>query len=314
MKSGPSEKIQAMNNLETKLRKYAVHCQRLETEKTAIIDALKSCSFESEVDPESDVAGTVVSLCERLQSAEEESNALANSEEKAVSYMMELDRLRNDNNNLQNNLITLEEKFAALRDSEAGLTSKLRKTEKQLKALDKQRDDLQKMVKNAKGNAADLQAEKGRQVRYLEQENLQLMQELKLAKRDVQKVKSELDALKNDGTFDTMVDFNRSIPKFRPPQPPSGKENQPHQTYIEKPSRPEKDYLKESPLVNLKKDQESPLRSVQKTYSKESPFASLKKSISKKSRLSMTPKINDVSLGVDNMVNEDETVGECKQS
>jgi len=296
-KSETENKVSGMDLLETKLRKYATHCQHLEAEKTSIADILKACVNEQIDQPEENIAEAVAYVCDKLKSTEEECIALANSEGKIVSCMMELDRLRGDKTNLEQNLSETHNEVVSLRESKNDLKKNLQSTEKKMISLEKQRNELQKMVRNAKGNAADLKEEKGRQVRYLEQENLQLMQELKHAKKEVQKVRTEFEAFRDEETYNSVLDSKkvRSVKKINPPK---GKENQPN--------------LRESPKSSHKK---SPLKEISAmTPNNPNPFSSLKKKTRSQSRYSMTPKAADATLGIDSVVGEDETVQDCKQS
>ena len=281
--------------LGTKLRKYAEHCQRLEAEKATIIDVIKSssvaCLQEMIEHPDEDISSSILSVCERLQSVERECRDLSKYKEKAISCTKELELLRCDNEKLEKNMTNMEENVEKLRTSETSLISKLNSAEKHLNDLRKQRNDLQKMVKNAKGNAADLQTEKGRQVRYLEQENLQLMQELKTAKRDLQKIKAKLKLFENEESLSKAMSLNAIKVASPVSESQTEKEN-------------------EKPIESIAKKSTS----TAKETSQKSPFSDLKRDTSKISFGANIANTSNIRLGVDNEVGEDDTVGECNQS
>jgi chromosome segregation ATPase len=187
----------AKEALETKLRKYAAHCQFLENEKTIIIDALKSvegCDVH-----DGDISSAIVALCDKYSSLEEECEALMSAEKRASSYLSELDHLRESNAHLQSTVVETESKLERLAHSEAELTRKLNDAKEKVASLRSERDSL----KAERGNVADLESEKARQVRYLEQENLQLMLDLKNAKKQIKSTRAQLDAMRMKVDDDT---------------------------------------------------------------------------------------------------------------
>ena len=184
----------AKEALETKLRKYATHCQRLESEKAHAIDALKSVHGLDIHD--GDVAGAIVELCDRQSSLEEECEALMSAEKRASSYLSELDQLRDSNASLNRSISEAENRLAKLSHSEADLTRKLEEAKEKVASLRKERDHLKEIADSERGNVADLESEKSRQVKYLEKENLQLMLDLKAAKKQIKSTRAQLDAMR----------------------------------------------------------------------------------------------------------------------
>lgn len=191
--------------LETKLRKYITYCKSLESDKTQIIDALRA--HRREVVDE-DFAGAVVSLCDQLTSLEEECDALANAEGRASSYLVESERLKDQISSLKIELEESKKKILELNRIESDLTIRLKKAEANSAAL---RADQDKLRSRAGGSGRESVPEKSRQVKYLEQENLQLMLDLKTAKKQLQSARSELDVLRMKALDDDTEDFSGYI-------------------------------------------------------------------------------------------------------
>ena len=84
--------------LENKLRKYIAYCQNLEDKRVGILQVLRSTTLE-DVD-DNDIEKAVVVLCDKLASLEEECDALAKSENRASSDLVELDKLQIQNSSL----------------------------------------------------------------------------------------------------------------------------------------------------------------------------------------------------------------------
>lgn len=168
-----------------RLRKYYQHCESLKEEKKNIEEAISSFKFD-------DISGNslsemVTSLCKKLRSIEEECDALANSEEKATEYLVELDTLREKHAELESQLLRYDEYKANLEQAQRKISTLL-----------KEQESLRKIAENAKGSVSELQNEKLRQLQYLENENLQLMEELKSTKRELQESKVELNAVQRN--------------------------------------------------------------------------------------------------------------------
>ncbi|GMI09206.1 hypothetical protein TrRE_jg2670 [Triparma retinervis] len=175
-----------------KLRKYAEHCQKIEAEKAAIIDTIQSTG--GAVDVENDFAGAVASLCEKLSAAEEECEALASAETRANTYLTQLDRAKEVKAKLVDNEKVQADRIAKLQSIEATLSENLNNAENKVAELEALTDELKSMTNNIAGEKGEVEAEKTKQVRFLEQENLNLMMETKTLKRNLQTVSAELAA------------------------------------------------------------------------------------------------------------------------
>lgn len=177
-----------MEALESKLRKYATHCQRLEEEKAEISNVLRSSNcMEGD-----DIPKAVVRVCDQLASLEETCNTLSKSENQASSFLLEVESLRTHNSSLQGQIQEMRRKSDRLVRSEIQLKEQL--------ASATARYDESKAVKSSETRDAD--EEKTRQIRYLEQENLQLMKDLKGAKKQVQHLKAEANVLRQSTVRD----------------------------------------------------------------------------------------------------------------
>jgi chromosome segregation ATPase len=187
--------------LETKLRKYLAYCKALESDKNHIIDSLRA---RKRAVVDDDFAGAVVSLCDQLTSLEEECDALSNAEGRASSYLVDMERLRERVAALQNETDESRNKLVKLTRSEAELSSRLNRAEEKNGSLREERD---KLRKKSGTNNREAEPEKSRQVKYLEQENLQLMLELKTSKKQLQSTRSELDSMRMKALDDDTEDF-----------------------------------------------------------------------------------------------------------
>ena len=192
--------------LETKLRKYLAYCKALENDKTQIVDALRSRKRDVMDD---DFAGAVVSLCDQLTSLEEECDALSHAEGRASSYLVELERLREKMSSLQKGLDENQEKVLRLTRSEAELTVRLQRADQKNASLREELDTYRTRNGASTGKA---EAEKSRQVKYLEQENLQLMLDLKATKKQLQTARAKLDVLQMKALDDDTGDFSNIVP------------------------------------------------------------------------------------------------------
>ena len=175
--------------LEKKLVKYAKHVQSLEAEKAEISDALRGLGdsgiHSTLVD---DVPGAVISLADRLKTSEADVEILTSEQKRAQGYLMELDRLREDNANLDRTLRRTENENRRMGELEAELVE-LRRDKAELKTV----------AMSARESSVELKHEQQRQVKYLENENLSLMMELKAIKQDLHSAKSSMHALQQNG-------------------------------------------------------------------------------------------------------------------
>jgi uncharacterized protein (UPF0335 family) len=216
--------------LENKLRKYLSHCQRLEEEKVNVLDVLRSSQQGSVFD--GDISKSVVSLCDKLASLEEECESLSKSENQASFYLNEVEQLRDNNSTLQSQISESRTRVDCLARSEIEL-------KESLTSLRLEQDELRVRADRAQGTAESLENEKSRQVRYLEQENLQLMIDLKAIKKQLQSAKAELNMLRAKALDDDTMDISglaapaptqartktKVVAERAPPSTPMDKEN-----------------------------------------------------------------------------------------
>ena len=191
------EKLQDdLRQCENKLRKYVQHSERLEKDRKGVIEAISSCDVADVVGDS--VVEMVVSLCEKLTSIEEECMALVSSEGKASEYLSELDALREKYSELEAEVKVYEVEDAKMAIALADCKANLKKAEEKLISLSKDNELLKSMAESAKGNISELQYERRRQMQYLENENLQLGDELKRAKKELAEAKFTVTAFQND--------------------------------------------------------------------------------------------------------------------
>jgi predicted nuclease with TOPRIM domain len=264
----------AKDNMENKLRKYVAHCERLEVEKSNVVEALKSFQQDISVRPEEDYVEAIISVCDRLSSVEEECDALASVEERASSYLMELDRLRDDNSSLESAMAKTQERLLELTRSESQLASKWNQTSDEIAKLRLEKAELERMSENSKGSTQDLESVMNTKVQCLENENLQLHMGLKKAKKETQAVKAELAALQLGVDTDETEDLTGIFDK-------------------------------ENKLLNGV--------TPKKPSSRKNAFSSVKKSLRKKSVLKSSTPARRLRLGEATEPVDDST-GECNQS
>jgi predicted RNase H-like nuclease (RuvC/YqgF family) len=169
--------------LESKLRKYATHCQRLEDDKSGIIDALRSCNRDH--GDVGDINQSIVSLCDKLASLEQECETLTQAG-RASDYGSDIHRLRNEN---------------------SVLVQKVTEYKEQLGAFKKEGAKLHQEFENAHSDAQDTDSEKERKLRFLEQENLQLMLDLKSTKKQLHTAREDLELFRINGGGEPTLDF-----------------------------------------------------------------------------------------------------------
>lgn len=160
--------------LEKKVRKFASHCQRLEDDKAGMKDALRSCNVDIE-EYDGDIGEAVIHLCDKLTSSEE-----------ARAMKKNDDRLQDEN--------------ASLRHEVEKLTGK----------LESYRLHLEDVKRAAKKHSADGKAlaEHEERIKGFESENLQLMQDLKLTKKQLQSTRAELESARmNFNIAEPTIDF-----------------------------------------------------------------------------------------------------------
>jgi hypothetical protein len=163
--------------LERKLRKFATHCQRLEDDKAGMADALRSCNIDIE-SYDNDIGEAIIHLCDRLTSLEESRPSQNRSGRSSP------DSLLQENENLRNKIDSLTVKLSyALKET----------------------NDFKKATKNRLDS--HLSEEFQRKLGFLEQENLQLIQDLKAAKIALSNTKNELETLRLHVKENQTIDF-----------------------------------------------------------------------------------------------------------
>jgi len=160
----------AKDALEGKLKKYLLHCQRLEDEKGGIREALRSSKLLDENGD--DLATAVVSMSDRIASLEKQLSS--------GSARADYDKMRRENSKLRE---MVENSESVSRQA--------------ISSLQKRNEDLVAEVARARSSTDDIVHEKVGKIRYLEEENLKLMKGLKESKRNVQSLRSELTMLRN---------------------------------------------------------------------------------------------------------------------
>ena len=191
------EKLQDdLRQCENKLRKYVQHSEQLEKDRKGVIEAISSCDVADVVGDS--VVEMVVLFCEKLTSIEEECMALVSLEGKASEYLSELGALREKYSELEAEVKVYKVKDAKMAIALADCKANLKKAEEKIISLLKDNELLKSMAKSAKGNISELQNERRRQMQYLENENLQLGDELKQAKKELAEAKFTVTAFQKD--------------------------------------------------------------------------------------------------------------------
>ena len=279
--------------LETKLRKYLAYCKALEGDKSQIIDALRANKREVVDD---DFVGAVVTLCDQLASLEEECDALSSAEERASSYLAEIERLREQISSFQTILAEAKNKILILTRSESELSSQLKKVEERCASL---REEREKLRCNTAANGGEGVSEKSRQVKYLEQENLQLMLDLKAVKKQLHVSRSELDALRMKGWDDNTEDLSNQIG-------PGGKATWSSSNAVSSKSSEELDSTTEADKENVRRDDINGDNKIARGSAMKHGFSRTKANRMRE------PSARSVGLGDAGL--DDENTGECRQS
>ena len=188
--------------LESKLRKFASHCQHLEDERADILRALGSRKRSSD---DKDIVRCIVNICDRITTLEEECSVLSKSEQHS-SHLVEqrLKDLEEQNRKMETDLQRSQERYDKILHQHQAI-------QKELFTANQLKEDMINEVKSLKSKSSSTLDEKTRQVRFLEQENLKLMIDLKSAKKQLQSLKSEVNAMKSgivDGCFQSELTSN----------------------------------------------------------------------------------------------------------
>ncbi len=170
--------------LEKKIRKFAAHCQRLEDDKAGIADALRSCDVDVE-SHDGDIIDAVIHLCDKFASTEEA-----------------LEKEKN-NSSFDKEKLSFERKIQTLTE--------------RLDQYEHEKSELEAQLENAEKNSSVVESEEHREkLRFLEQENLQLMQDVKSTKRQLQAAREEVVTLRMNVDQNPTADFGNF--DVRPPR------------------------------------------------------------------------------------------------
>ena len=161
--------------LERKLRKFATHCQRLEDDKAGIADALKSCNIDIETH-DRDITEAIIHLCDKFASTEQ-----------ALEKQLNKSSFDKEKQSFERKIETLTEKLNNYQHEKSELEAQLESAEKETSA-----------------GESEVHREK---LRFLEQENLQLMQDVKSTKRQLQAAREEVVTLRMNVDQNPTSDF-----------------------------------------------------------------------------------------------------------
>mmetsp|Transcript_59860 Transcript_59860/g.147054 ORF Transcript_59860/g.147054 Transcript_59860/m.147054 type:complete len:2082 (-) Transcript_59860:233-6478(-) len=165
--------------IESKLRKYVIHCQRLEEDKAGMINSLQSCNVDLD-SFHGDLNEAVIHLCDRLTSLDGQPNN------------NRADILEDENESLRRQVEVYVQKEDRLQEQ-----------------LDISRRDISKLkaqVAEARKVSAS-HIEKDSKIAFLERENLQLMEDMNAKESEVRAAHEEMESLRlrvsdNNSTMD----------------------------------------------------------------------------------------------------------------
>ena len=168
--------------IEKKLRKYASHCQHLEEERARLTHVLRGAKL-SDDDPE-DLPRSIVNLCDKVASLEEhcKMNESNNHETKVI------DQLKAQNNSLESRLKETLTEVSSIRAVEQRLKV-------EISVLQQEQETLRKSLSESRHSSDSLLSDSARKLRYLEKENLQLMSDLKVMRKDLQNANAKISML-----------------------------------------------------------------------------------------------------------------------
>lgn len=280
--------------LESKLRKFAAHCQRLEDDKAGMIDALRSCKIE--ITEESDINDSIIALCDKLTSLEESKSRNSGTD---------------DSERLETLNKTLLSRIEKAGENEQQLIIKIKGYEAKI-------DSLERAMQDTNESANGTKSEMSRKLQFLEQENLQLMVDNKSTKKQLQLAREEVEMMRmnavDNPTMDfSTVDFGASTIDFE------GSLVKSKETISLTPKVSEKTEIAVQPprttprTFSAKKRSQTPLDDATNTRKKTRPPSG------KKARLDMPKSDSEVKrsrtpgLG-ESAITDEENTAECKQS
>lgn len=196
-----------------KLRKYAKHCQKLEGEKAAVVDAISKSELgkSDDLDAESEFVGTMATILERLTSAEEEVTALISAETRANAYLMQLDRAKEDQKKAEGDAEVLKEKIEKFTIREGEMSVALNEAETKLASIQVERDELAAASSSVAQEKAQAEGESAKQLKFLQSENLQLMMDTKNLKRALLTTKAELEAYRSATVRSPLIERSSNV-------------------------------------------------------------------------------------------------------
>jgi DNA repair exonuclease SbcCD ATPase subunit len=195
-----------LTQCENKIKKYIQRNELLEKDMKRVIEAISSCVVADDVGGDS-VVDMVGALCEKLTSIEDECAALSNSERKATEYLIELDALREKYSSLEKQLKCNEYDGTKSAATLSELKANLGKAQEKIANLMKENESLKSIAENARRNISELQSERRRQMHYLENENLQLGDDLKRARKELAEAKSAVEAFHKDASNEATLEL-----------------------------------------------------------------------------------------------------------
>jgi centromeric protein E len=181
--------------IESKLRKYATHCQRLEEERDSVREVLRSKKINS-ADTTSSIADVVVTLVDHLTSLEEKCDSLSRSETQIASVLEEIESLRKQNRTLQSQAAEARRNSNQTSHTESELNESIRHLRQQV-------EKTQNELREAQLLTSDIEQKNKRAIQRLEHENLQIMRDLKAKKDELAKCKAELNSARLRSTYST---------------------------------------------------------------------------------------------------------------
>ena len=275
--------------LEQKLRKYATYCHSLESDKDSLTDAIKRVIPKEKIGlVEEDIVGAVNYVIHQLQEAEDECDAMASAEDRATSYLMEADRLRESNSALEKSMIATQQRVSELIKCKENYEEELNIRQKEISRLHNDIKSLRGVAATAQGDMVDIETKKEAQIQFLTRENRDLIKDNKKMRQEIQSLNIELNEARIglvDGETEDLkgvsLDLNIASPMAN--------------------------------LLNAEKEN-NPNTSISRRASQQTPSLSSIKKTKKKTRISMTPK-KLVGLGSGDNINSVENNEEsCAQS
>lgn len=168
--------------VEKKLRKYASHCQHLEEERARLTHVLRGAKLPG-VDPE-DLSRSIVNICDKVASLEEQYKTSERSGHDAKL----VDQFKLQIASLESRLKESLSEVSCSRAVEQRLKV-------EISTLQQEQETLRKSLSEARHSSDSLLSDSARKLRFLEKENLQLMSDLKVMRKDLQNANAKISML-----------------------------------------------------------------------------------------------------------------------